>query len=205
MRAVTAVVIGLAFSGPGVVELAAQAAVTPQTYSFSELNSMIAPDMTVKVYRDGAREILLQTRPASPDSPKGYRGGMYFDFQAHFQYTWDETDGTPNCGRQDYPESAAPALFDVVSGSTELMADFAKGGSAAAGRDAVNGTPATIYLVADTAHKTSAKLWLAEKTNYLLKVALSANGAPPVTYLEVKSLSFAKPAAAAFKFPASCK
>jgi hypothetical protein len=106
VRPSTVIVLGLLAPMPVI----AQASALPQAYSFVELNSMIAPDMTIKAYRDGSREILLQTRPVSPGSPKGYRGGLYYDFQAHFMYVWDAT---------------APAMFDVVSGSAEMMKDAA--------------------------------------------------------------------------------
>lgn len=205
MRTLTAIVLGLGICELSPPALGAQAPTVPRTYSIVETNSMIAPDMTVKVYRDGAKEILLQTRSPSADSPKGYRGGMYYDFQAHFQFTWDATDGTPNCGRQEYADSTAPAQFDVVSGSAEMRADMAKTPPTPGAPETVNGMSATTFTVVDTAQKMSLKGWLADKTDYLLKMTMSANGAPPVTLLEVKSLSFAKPPASVFAFPASCK
>jgi hypothetical protein len=201
VRSSIAIVLGLLAP----MQLAAQAPGLPPTYSFVEINSMIAPNMTVKVYRDGAREILLQTRPVSADSPKGYNGGLYYDFKEHFLFVWDASDGTPNCGRQAYADSTAPSLFDVVSGSAEMLKEAAPVMKKPGVADAVNGIPATAWSVADTAHGGSTRIWVADKTGYLLKLISTPKDGAPIPFLEVKSLSMAKPPASAFTVPPTCK
>ena len=201
MRPSTLIALGLLAP----VRLTAQAPALPSAYSFVEVNSMIAPDMTIKAYRDGSREILLQTRPVSPGSPKGYNGGLYYDFQAHFLYVWDATDGTPNCGRQDYPDATAPAMFDVVSGSAEMMKDAAPEMKKPGVPEAVNGMPARAWNIVDTAHGGSTKIWLADKTGYLLKLIATPKGEAATNVLEVKSLSLTKPPASVFTVPPTCK
>jgi hypothetical protein len=187
------------------MQLAAQAPAIPPTYSFVELNSMVAPNMTIKAYRDGPREIVLQTRPASAGSPKRYNGGLYYDFKEHFMYVWDATDSTPNCGRQQYADTTAPSMFDVVTGTTEMLKEASPEMRTAGVREMVNGMPAMAWNIVDTAHGGSTKIWLADKAGYLLKMVASPKGATPVTVLEIKSFSLAQPAAAVFTVPSSCK
>ena len=205
MRIRTAVVLMLGCVAIVPLHLEAQAAATPRSYSLVEINSMIAPDMTIKIYRDGPREILLQTRPVSAGSPKGYNGGLYYDFAAHFLYVWDATDGTPNCGRQTYADSTAPAAFDIVSGTAEMMASLASAPRTAATRDSVHGMAASAFSVTDTAQHVTMRMWLADKTNYILKVTAAQNGAAPGTLLDVQSITIAKPPASAFAVPSTCK
>lgn len=184
--------------------LAAQSPAAPPAYSLTELNSLLAPDMTVKIARDGDHEIFLQTRPVSAGSPKGYRGGMYFDFHDHFQYTWDETDGTVRCGRQPYGEATAPALFDVISGVAEMKANMANAKLVPAGHETIAGLSTAVYSLTDSVHHSLMKVWLSDSTNYLLRMSMGTNGAPLSAILDVQALSFDRPPPTAFAVPSSC-
>jgi hypothetical protein len=177
---------------------------TPRTYSFIQQNSMTVPNVTVKVYRDGSRELIDQSRPPSAAPPKGMHAVTLYDFQAHTTYTWDLIDSSIPCNVAAYDKSEAPAGYDVISGAAENAAEIRKLRPNTVGTETVNGIPATVQEVADSSGQGRLRLWTAVKGGYLIKwVGLPGTGAPLVK-LEVRQLRFEKPPAAVFTVPSKC-
>jgi outer membrane protein OmpA-like peptidoglycan-associated protein len=182
----------------------AQGAAPPRTYSISELNNMMVPDLTVKLYRDGTKELVEQSRPKSADAPKGYRMRTLYDFQAHKLYTWDLVETSSPCGIQDITETEAPEAFDVITGAARMAGEIAKRRPKTVVTETVAGGPAWIFETPDQAGRGTIKQWLTVKGDYLVKSALVPKSGPVEVMLEVTELSFEKPSASWFVLPPIC-
>lgn len=182
----------------------AAGAQTPTRYSFTELNSLAQPNLTVKVYRDGPRELIDQSLPLSEATPKGMHAATLYDFRTHKSYTWDLIDRTLPCNVADYFKTDAPAIYDVISGAQENHAEIAKLHPKAVVDEVVNGIPASRLEVTDSTGQVTVRLWTSTAGGYLVKwLAIPKVGLPQVR-LEVTALSFERPRAALLSVPAKC-
>jgi OOP family OmpA-OmpF porin len=191
-------------SAAGAVSVHAQAAAPPRTYSISELNNMMVPDLTVKLYRDGTKELVDQSRPKGADAPQGYHMRTLYDFEAHKLYTWDLVETPRPCGIQDITETEAPEAFDVVTGAARMAAEIAKRRPKTVVTETVAGGPAWIFEAPDPGGRGTIKQWLTVKGDYLVKSALVPKSGPMQVMLEVTELSFEKPLASWFALPPIC-
>ena len=206
MRRLSAIFLGLLVTaGVSMPELGAQSASPPHTYSFTEKNSMIVPDLTLKIYRDGSKELIDQSRPPSSASPQGFHTRSLYDFQGHKVYTWDLIQTARPCSASDYAEAAAPYETDVISGAAELAAMIAADKPQTVGTETVNGIAAKILEVPDPSGQGRTRIWLAEKSNYVIKWVIIPKTGPPQIQLEITNLSFVKAPASVFVLPAACK
>jgi len=174
----------------------------PRTYSFTMLNNMMVPDLTLRVYRDGARELLDESRPVSAESPKGFHVRILYDFQAHKLYTLDLTEPSSPCGVQALTESEVPAMYDIITG-TELTKGLADAHPRTVGAESINGVPATILEVPNP-NGPPQRAWVAVKGGYIVKIAMVPKNGPSQLLLEVRDLAFAKPDASLLAVPAAC-
>jgi hypothetical protein len=191
-------------SGWGLSHLRAQGA-TPQVYSITEDPgfALLGPSI-VKISRDGSKEVVDQIMPVGPGRDKEYHGHLLYDFQAHTLYTKILSDPSVPCGVQEYTEPAAPPEFDVISGSDALLKELtgASGQIKQVGTDTVNGIATKVMEV--NSGQGKGKVWIAQNGGFPVKiVAIGADG-KPLTLIEVKQLSLARPPASAFALPAGC-
>ena len=187
--------------------LPAQTSKTPETYSViyvAGFDDPAHPD-TIKVYRDGAKEFIELTSPASPADPKGARQSFLFDFQAHKTYTRDLVHNT--CSAEKYSPANAPDMD--IFGAARQHAEGAtipvleKQGYKVVGTETVNGMP-TKVLEVSMGQMGSSKAWVSEQNNIMVKMAVFPPTGPPITMVELKQLSFATPAASLFVVPSGC-
>jgi hypothetical protein len=165
---------------------------------------MMVPNLTLTVSRDGDRELIDQTGPARTDSPKGFHLRSLYDFKAHKLYAWDLINTARPCSVSDYPDSAAPPETDVVTGSEVLLADLRKQKPRSVGSEAVDGVPTHMLELTDPGGG-AVRLWVSDRTNYILKwVSLPRTGSP-IVQLEVSHLTFTAPPAETFAMPESCR
>jgi hypothetical protein len=192
-------------SGWGLSRLQAQSP-TPQTYSFTEdpALALLGPNV-VKISRDGSREVVDQIMPAGPGHDKEYHGHLVYDFQAHKLYTKVLSEPAVPCGVQEYTDPAAPAEFDLITGSDALLKELtgANGQIRQAGTETVNGIATKVMEL--TSAQGKGKIWIAQNGGFPVKIVSVGADGKEQTMIEMKQLSFAKPPASAFALPAGCE
>jgi hypothetical protein len=106
----------------------------------------------------------------------------------------------------EYTSSEVPSLFDPISSATELNQQMASDHP-----PGKLGNPETVNGIATkTVEATSpdgkTKMWISDRGGYLFPVKVVIIGADgkEQSYLEMKQLSFAKPAASVFTAPSGC-
>jgi Malectin domain len=203
-RRASLVLVGLiVMSGHQFARVHAQSAAAPQAYSFTMTNAMFGPPVTIKIYRDGARELVDRLLPAGPGiTPSHYL--QLYDFQAGTAFQWDLLDAQMPCSKSTTTDKATDSMVDPISGVAEWMANIDSSKSKPAGNEVVNGVATRVLEVVDPASKISAKLWQAEKGNYVIKYVMTPPGGPTRVLVEIKMLSFDKPPASTFAMPAKC-
>jgi hypothetical protein len=183
---------------------AALRAQTPRAYSFTAQNSMTVPNLAVKVFRDGHRELIDQSLAVSEGSPKGMHAATLYDFQTHTSYTWDLINPALPCNVATYDKPEAPAMYDVISGAAENAAEVAKLHPKTVGAEVVNGIPATSLEVSDSTGQVTVRIWMATKGGYLVKWLGIAKAGPPQVRMEIRELRLEKPRASLLAVPAKC-
>ncbi len=191
-------------SGWGLERLQAQGP-APTAYSIDEDPGFSLMGRTlVTVSRDGSKEVVDQIIPVGPGRDKEYHGHLVYDFQAHTLYTAVLSDpGTP-CGAQTYNDPAAPAEFDVISGSAALMKEISSPGDKTTdlAPESLNGMPTRVVSI--TSSQANGKVWYSQKGGYPVKIVILDKDGKETPIIEVKRINFAKPPASAFTLPASC-
>lgn len=209
MRTAWVVALGVLLAGGFADTMRAQSSVPqpsmPQTYSFTEdpAISIMAPTI-ITVYRDGAKELVDQVMPPSPGRPHTFHARLLYDFEAHTIYTRIVSDPATPCSVMNYTSPE----FDTISGAQHMMADFAGDGVQAKpmGTETVNGIATKVTeLTAPQPGQGSAKLWVAEQGGFPVKMVMTDPDGKQTTMIEMKRLSFAKPAASLFVPPAGCQ
>jgi hypothetical protein len=202
IRYLAIVVLGACVGAP----LMAQSAL-PETYSYTQDPAIpIMGPMVVKLSRDGSKEVVDQVFPPSAQQPKGFHAHLVYDFQAHKIYTQVMSDASVPCSVMTYGSPGAPPEFDVISGGADLMKELtsdAKEPMKKVGAETLDGVATTIFE--ENGSGGRGKVWIADKGGYPLKVVAIGPDGKEQTIIEVKQLSFAKPAAAKFVPPAGCQ
>jgi hypothetical protein len=179
----------------------AQAGSLPETYSFQGTAAMFGPPMNVQVHRNGSKELIERTREAKAGRWGAMRDRLLYDFQAHkVYYTNLETNA---CTVQEYGSGYAP-MFDPVGGSGEMTAGAGDIPQASFRKESVNGIATKFTEVALPDGQGKYKLWLDEKSNFLVKWVVAMAGKPEETQVEIRQLSFAPSPASLFVPPAGC-
>lgn len=180
---------------------AAQPGALPRTYSFEGTNAMFGTPRNVKVNRNGSLELIEQTRPAQPGQYGAPGDKLLYDFQAHKVYSMNLT--TNQCTVQEYGSAYAP-MFDPVGGSQEMTAGLAGAPREALKRETVNGIATRFVEAPMPGNQGKYKIWVEEKSNFLVKWVVAMAGAPEETQLEIRNLSYAPSPAALFVAPQGC-
>lgn len=185
------------------IRMQAQSGPPPQTYSATVVSALLGPPVTIKVSRDGSKELVDRNQPAAGGATASHTMQLY-DFQAGTAFAWDVLDAKVPCGKSTTPDKAADYMSDPISGVAEWMKEIDTSKAKPAGAAVVNGIATKAMEMTDPASKTTVKLWLAEKGSYLIKYEMTPPGAAPRVMYEIKALSFEKPSASVFALPAAC-
>ena len=82
--------------------------------------------------------------------------------------------------------------------------DFVKLTSNATGTEIVNGIPAGIAEVSGPPGQPKARVWIAEKGKFIVKMEMTPPDGKPIKMLEVKQVSFTQPLDSYFVTPSNC-
>jgi hypothetical protein len=123
-----------------------------------------------------------------------------FDLQARKVYIRDVVNN--KCSWMRYVSADMPSYDPMTASPTS--ADLAKQNPKVVGREIVNGIPAKIEEITGPPEQGKSRLWIAESGNFLVKVEMNPPDGKAVTLLEVKQVSFGKPADSFFVPPPSC-
>jgi hypothetical protein len=168
----------------------------PTAYTITEINSMMGPSITMKVYRDGSKAIVDNTTPGADGKTTHTRS--FYDLQAGRTTSWDLDAPAPECSDGKFSGSWGDPFQDSAS----MTADLAKQGAKDVGVEAFLGIQAKVLEV--TQDGAVFKVWLDPKTGLMLKVDVTQNGQKR-PFMEVKEISMTKPSAAVFAIPAACR
>jgi hypothetical protein len=185
-----------------VLSATAQAAGTPQSYSLTSTNSMLAPNMTIAIARDGSRELVEQVVPKSATSPQGFHALLLYDFAAGKVYA-GSPDGGP-CTVTNYVSPEVPAPMDPVQAAAEITKQLATQNVSALPTAVVNGIP-TRVLDRPVEGGGTMRYWLESQFNVPVKMVLVGPDRRERTLLEVHALRFEKPPAHLLVAPTYCK
>ena len=204
-----ALFLGLAFvSGVVVAHLSAQSS-PPQTYSVILVSNMTEASMfsgresDVRIYRDGSKELVEVSIAPWAANPQGVHMNYLFDFQAHKAYT--SMVGGNACSWMKYVSADAPVNYDPITGSAVMLAGSAQATPTALGTATINGITAKVEEFAMPGQGKS-KLWLAEEGNFIVKLEGFGpdDNDKPIMHMEVKQVSYGKPADSLFSTPPNC-
>ena len=178
----------------------------PQTYSLTAVSRMTEASMfsgresNLKIYRNGSKELVDVMLAGQEGNSKGVHTLSLFDVQARKVYIQDVVNN--KCSWMRYVSADMPS-YDPMTASA-ASADIAKQNPKVVGRESVNGIPAKIEEINGPPEQGKSRLWIAESGNFLVKVEMIPPDGKAVTLLEVKQVSFAKPADSFFVPPPSC-
>ena len=190
---------GLLFlTGFSASDLQAQYAKPPDAYTLTELNAMFGVPVTMHVERDGAKAIIENSYDKQPGGTSGGHTRSLYDLQEKTTITWDVLNTSTPCGKSTWSGDWG----DPFAGSTEMTADLEKSHAQEVGPATVNGIQTKLYTAA--VEGTQAKVWIEPKYGLVIKLEMTGADGVTKTMLEVKQLSFAKPAASTFTLPANC-
>ncbi len=194
------IVSGMLLAASVAAPMRGQSSGLPETYSFLSTNSMIGPEMTVKVNRNGSKELIERTVVPKPGSSNRYHDRVLYDFQAHRIYTVDLNSQL--CSTQAYTSPYAPSQLDPIGGAKEIQDQIAANPPKTLAVETVNGVRANVVESADGEVRT--KIWLDEKLKFLVKALMVTGNGPGTTVFEMRQLSYAPSPASLFTAPSGC-
>lgn len=179
----------------------AQPSALPQTYSFTATSSLIGPEMTIKVNRNGSKELIERIAVPRPGVANPFHDRVLYDFQAHRLYTTDLVSN--KCTTEQYESPYAP-MFDPIGGSQDLMGELATHPPKVLRTESVNGIAAKAIEVDLPEDQGKYKLWLDARYSFPVKWVMAAKGQPESTQIEIRQLSYAPSPVSLFTPPAGC-
>jgi hypothetical protein len=193
------ILAGAAAAALGTMPLAAQYAPVPDTYSVTQVNSMMGPSVITRVWRDGTKARVDYTTAAAQPGGKATHIRTIYDMTAHTNTTWDPTAQAPECGTGTWGGDWG----DPFTGSIELNKDIVQKHLQPVGTEMVNNVSTSVFND-DMGADGKAKVWVEPKYGLIMRAQFGP--APPLpTVLETQVLSFTKPPAGTFDIPAACK
>jgi len=156
-------------------------------------------ESTLKIFRNGPKELIDVTIAPWEANAKGVHTINLFDLQAHKVYMRNVTHNT--CSWMRYVSAEMPN-YDPIAASASP--DFGKLNPNAVGTEIVNGIPARVAEVSGPPGQPKARIWIAEKGKFIVKMEMTPPGGKPIRMLEVKQVSFAPPLDSYFVTPANC-
>ena len=109
------------------------------------------------------------------------------------------THGT--CSWMRYVSAEMPNYDPIAAAASP---DFGKLKPNAGGTEIVNGIPARVAELSGPPEQPKAKIWIAEKDKFIVKMEMIPPGGKPIKMLEVKQVSFAQPLDSYFVTPSNC-
>ena len=121
-----------------------------------------------------------------------------YDLKAGVSHTWDPSITPPSCSVGNFSGDWG----DPFEATTELADPIKNGDLKPAGVESVNGIPTKVF--AGVTQGASLKAWIDQKDNLVIKAEYGAPGGPMTNMVDIRSVSFAPPAASLFVLPAYC-
>ena len=177
----------------------------PQAYSVTAVGMGTVESMftgkesTLKIFRNGPKELIDTTIAPWEANPKGVHSINLFDLQTHKVYMRNVTHGT--CSWMSYVSAEMPN-YDPIAASASP--DFGKLNTNAGKQEVINGIPARVAEVSGPPGQPTARVWIAEKGKFIVKMEMIPPGGKPIKMLEVKQVSFAPPLQSYFTMPSNC-
>ena len=171
---------------------------TPTTYTITEVQSLIFPDINFIYYRDGSKALMDQSYPPRDANPRGYHVRTLYDLNAHTQYTWDLIDPSGGCGAATFSGDWGDPFVMSAAMTTPDPKQIVK----RSGPETVNGIVTNVLEATDS--NGQIKIWQDPKTGLIIKAMMTPTGKPTTTAIEVKQFSLAAPPASTFAMPAVC-
>jgi hypothetical protein len=177
---------------------AAQAQTAPTAYIITQVNSMMGPAVTMKVYRDGSKALIENSHPSDGAGGKITRTRSFYDLAAGTSMSWDANNPSNGCGSGTFRGDWG----DPFQSSASMNADLAKEGAKETGSENLLGIAAKVFELSNASG--AFKAWVDPKTGLLLKLEMAAPNAPKRTMVEVTAYSPVKPPAAVLAAPKAC-
>jgi hypothetical protein len=187
--AVITVMLALAIAAP---QLLAQFAKAPDAYTVVENNAMSGPGSTTSIYRDGEKGV-IEIKHADGSITR-----TVYDLTAHKSYTWRVGDIGAGCSSGSFKTDSD--WGDAFASSGDMTKDLADPKVKMTGAETLNGFATKVYEMAGATPAENVKVWVDTKYGLVIKANLGSMG----TFVDVKQLSVAKPAASVFVMPAEC-
>jgi hypothetical protein len=124
---------------------AAQAQTAPTAYIITQVNSMMGPAMTMKVYRDGPKALVENSHPSDVAGGKATRTRTFYDLQAGKTISWDADNPSNGCGSGMFKGDWG----DPFEGSASMNADLAKEGAKETGSETLLGISAKVFALSN--------------------------------------------------------
>jgi hypothetical protein len=156
-------------------------------------------ESTLKIFRNGPKELIDVTIVPWEANPKGIHTINLFDLQAHKVYMRNVTHST--CSWMRYVSADMPN-YDPIAASASP--DFGKLNPTGTGTETVNGIPARVEEVSGPPGQPKARVWIAEKGKFIVKIEMTPPDGKPIKMLEVKQVSFTQPLDSYFVTPSNC-
>src|ERR1039457_612703 len=189
-----------AIAGVETPYLEAQYAPAPETYSITQLSSLMGPTVIERIWRDGSKAVIELSTPSAQPGGKASHVRTFYDLATHTNVSWDPTDHAPQCGAGTYGGDWG----DPFASSAEMNADLLSKKVTQSGTETINGISAKV-VNADMGADGKARVWIEPKYGLIMKAELTAPNAEPRVILQTQTVSFAKPPAGPFAFPAGCR
>jgi hypothetical protein len=157
-------------------------------------------ESTLKIFRHGSRELIDVSIAPWEANPKGIHTINLYDLEAQKVYMRNVTHST--CSWMRYVSAEMPN-YDPIAASASP--DFVKLTSNATGTEVVNGIPSGIAEVSGPPGQPKARVWIAEKGKFIVKMEMIPPGGAPIKMLEVKQVSFTQPLDSYFVTPSNCE
>ena len=181
----------------------AQPAAPPQTYSFTAVSSLIGPNMTIKVDRNGAQELIERATIGKPGETGKFHDRVLYDLQAHRLYSLDLNSNI--CTTQEYSSPNVPDMIDPIGSAAQTTSGLAGMPAQLWSKDTVNGIAVKVAELPMPEGQGRSRFWLDEKYGFMVKMAMATGKDPLTDRFEIKKLSWAPPPAALFTVPQGCK
>jgi len=171
---------------------------TPPT-AYTITSALAGPDPgTMTVYRSGAMALTEVNHPAKPDGTPAGRSLTLYDLKAMTSFSWDPAGTSAECSAATFSGDWG----DPFAMTDQLSASIAKGDLKPTGPETVSGIPTKLY--AGTTQGSSLKAWLDEKDGLVIRAMVGAPGAPSMTLVDIRKVSFTPPPSSLFALPAGC-
>ena len=194
----------LAFvSGMAMLPLVGQSP-QPQTYSVSAVGMGTTESMftgkesALNIFRNGPKELIDVTITPWEANPKGVHTINLFDLQAHKVYMRNVTHGT--CSWMNYVSADMPNYDPIAASASPDFGKINPNGLT----EVVNGIPAKIQEVSGPPGQPTAKIWIAVKGRFIVKMEMTPPNGQPIKMMEVKHVSFGQPLDSYFVPPSNC-